>query len=130
MSDKRPEGRRGRRPYEPMRLTRHTFGAISKYSGSALNTRAPLVPTTVVDRIDGCDVPALIRRFGSPLFVVSQARLQQDLYAAIDTADLRARTQPLGFELIPSTARQMRERVEADSATYAPLAREGRVAKT
>lgn len=58
-----------------------------------------------------------------------QTRLQQDLYAAIDTAELRARTQPLGFELIPSTARQMRERVEADSATYAPLVREGRVAK-
>ena len=81
MSDKRPEGRGGRRPYEPMRLTRHTFGAISKYSGSALNTRAPLVPTTVVDRIDGCDVHALIRRFGSPLFVVSEARLRREFRA-------------------------------------------------
>lgn len=58
-----------------------------------------------------------------------QARLQQDLYAAIDTPELRARTQPLGFELIPSTARQMRERIEADSAVYAPLVREGRVTK-
>lgn len=58
-----------------------------------------------------------------------QARLQQDLYAAIDTPDMRTRTQPLGFELIPSTARQMRERIEADSAVYAPLVREGRVSK-
>ena len=30
-----------RRPWEPMTLTRHSFGAISKYSGAALNTRAP-----------------------------------------------------------------------------------------
>lgn len=69
---------RPRRPYEPMRLTRHTFGAISKYSGVAVNTRAPLVPTTVVSEIDGCDVESLIRRFGSPLFVVSEARLRTE----------------------------------------------------
>ncbi len=68
--------RAGRRPYEPMRLTRHRLGAMSKYSGAAVNTRAPLVPTTVVDRIEGCEVSALLREFGSPLFVVSEARLR------------------------------------------------------
>lgn len=67
-----------RRPYQPMTLTRHTFGAMSKYSGIALNTRAPLVPTTVVDRIEECEVGPLARRFGSPLFVVSEARLRRE----------------------------------------------------
>ncbi|MFQ5519770.1 MAG: diaminopimelate decarboxylase [Candidatus Methylomirabilia bacterium] len=70
-----------RRPYEPMALTRHTFGAVSKYSGVALNTRVPLVPTSVVDRIDGSEVTTLIRQFGSPLFVVSETHLRGELRA-------------------------------------------------
>lgn len=70
-----------RRPYEPMTLTRHTFGAVSKYSGLALNTRAPLVPTSVVDQIEGCEVSALVREFGSPLFVVSEERLRAEFQA-------------------------------------------------
>jgi diaminopimelate decarboxylase len=70
-----------RKPYEPMTLTRHTFGAVSKYSGFAVNTRAPLVPTIIVDRIDGCEVSALARTFGSPLFVVSEARLRAEVRA-------------------------------------------------
>ncbi|HLE42565.1 MAG: hypothetical protein A2V74_11225 [Acidobacteria bacterium RBG_16_70_10] len=61
-----------------MTLTRHTFGAVTKYSGVALNTRAPLVPTSVVRDIDGCEVAALLRQFGSPLFVVSEARLREE----------------------------------------------------
>src|SRR6266536_1475372 len=67
-----------RRPYEPMTLTRHTFGAISKYSGVAINTRGPAVPTTVVADIDGCEVADLVRRFGSPLFVVCEERLRAE----------------------------------------------------
>lgn len=74
MSSDPPIGR-SRRPYAPMTLTRHTFGAMSKYSGLAINTRAPLVPTTVVEALDGCEVEALLQRFGSPLFVVSESRL-------------------------------------------------------
>jgi diaminopimelate decarboxylase len=67
-----------RRAWEEPTLTRHTFGTINKFSGVAINTRAPLVPTTVVDEIDGCAVPDLLRRFGSPLFVVSESRLRQE----------------------------------------------------
>jgi diaminopimelate decarboxylase len=67
-----------RRPWEPPTLTRHTFGAISKFSGVAINTRAPLVPTTVVEEIDGCEVADMLRRFGSPLFVVSESRLRRE----------------------------------------------------
>ncbi len=70
-----------KRLYEPMRLTRHAFGAISKYSGATLNTRAPLVPTNVVESLEGCDVGALTRQFGSPLFVVSEARLRGEFRA-------------------------------------------------
>src|SRR5215470_8640226 len=69
---------KARRGWEPPTLTRHTFGAISKFSGVAVNTRAPLVPTTVVEEIDGCAVPELLRRFGSPLFVVSESRLRRE----------------------------------------------------
>jgi diaminopimelate decarboxylase len=67
-----------------MTLTRHTFGAVSKHSGVAINTRAPLVPTTVVSEIDGCAVPDLLRRFGSPLFVVSESRLRAEFRAFRD----------------------------------------------
>jgi diaminopimelate decarboxylase len=72
-----------------MTLTRHVFGAVSKYSGVAVNTRPPLVPTSVVEAIDGCAVSALVARFGSPLFVVSEDRLRQefrDLRAAFAAA--------------------------------------------
>lgn len=67
-----------------MALTRHSFGAIGKQSGVAVNTRAPQVPTTVVDRIDGCEVAALLREFGSPLFIVSEARLRAEFAAFRD----------------------------------------------
>jgi diaminopimelate decarboxylase len=67
-----------RRAWEAPVLTRHTFGAVSKFSGTAVNTRAPLVPTTVVEEIDGCEVSELLRRFGSPLFVVSESRLLRE----------------------------------------------------
>src|SRR5262245_45086256 len=67
-----------RRAWEEPALTRHTFGTINKFSGIAINTRAPLVPTTVVDEIDGCAVSELLRHFGSPLFVVSESRLRRE----------------------------------------------------
>jgi hypothetical protein len=42
---------------------------------------------------------------------------------------VRARIQPLGFELTPSTPKQFRQRIEADLALYGPLVREGRVSR-
>lgn len=56
-------------------------------------------------------------------------QLQRDLLAAIDAPEVRQRIPALGFELTPSTPRQMRERIEADLAIYAPLVREGRVSR-
>ena len=75
---------RTRRAYEPMTLTPHAFGAVSKYSGIAINTRAPQVPTSVVERIEECPVPTLLRDFGSPLFVVSRASLAGEFHAFRD----------------------------------------------
>jgi diaminopimelate decarboxylase len=71
-------GTLARRAWEEPTLTRHTFGTINKFSGVAINTRAPLVPTAMVDEIDGCAVPELLRHFGSPLFVVSESRLRRE----------------------------------------------------
>jgi diaminopimelate decarboxylase len=80
---------RTRRVYEPMTLTPHAFGAVSKYSGIAINTRAPQVPTSIVDRIEECAVPALLREFGSPLFVVSRTRLGEEFHAFRDAFRVR-----------------------------------------
>jgi len=57
------------------------------------------------------------------------AQLQRDLVAAINAPEVRARVQPLGFELTPSTPQQFRQRIDADLALYAPLVREGRVSR-
>jgi tripartite-type tricarboxylate transporter receptor subunit TctC len=78
------------------------------------------------------DVPmhpwaGLVAPVGVPEPVLTQ--LQQDLVAAISAPEVRARVQPLGFELTPSTPRQFRQRIEADLALYAPLVREGRVTR-
>jgi tripartite-type tricarboxylate transporter receptor subunit TctC len=57
------------------------------------------------------------------------AHLQRDIVAALQAPEVRARIQPLGFELTPSTPQQMRQRIDADLALYAPLVREGRVSR-
>jgi tripartite-type tricarboxylate transporter receptor subunit TctC len=64
---------------------------------------------------------------GTPAARVEQ--LQRDLVAAIEAPEVRRRVEPLGFELTPSTPQELRARVEADTALYAPLVREGRVAR-
>lgn len=69
----------------------------------------------------------LVAPAGVPESVLGQ--LQQDLVAAINAPEVRARVQPLGFELTPSTPQQFRQRIDADLALYAPLVREGRVTR-
>jgi len=78
------------------------------------------------------DVPmhpwaGLVAPVGAPGPVLAQ--LQQDLVAAINAPEVRARVQPLGFELTPSTPQQFRQRIDADLALYAPLVRESRVTR-
>lgn len=69
----------------------------------------------------------LVTVAGTPAPVLEQ--LQRDLVAAIDSAEVRGKVDPLGFELTPSTPQQLRARAEADLALYGPLVREGRVAR-
>lgn len=70
---------------------------------------------------------AIVAPAGVPAPLLEQ--LHKDLVAAIDAPEVRQRIETLGFELTPSTPQQLRQRVEADLAAYAPLIREGRVSK-
>ena len=69
----------------------------------------------------------LVAVAGTPAPIVEQ--LQREIVTAIDSTEVRDRIAPFGFELTPSTAQQFRERVQADLALYAPLVREGRIAR-
>ena len=70
---------------------------------------------------------ALVAVAGTPQPVIE--RLQQDIHGALRTDEVRARADQAGFEITPSTPQALRERIEADTALYAPLVREGRVAR-
>jgi tripartite-type tricarboxylate transporter receptor subunit TctC len=69
----------------------------------------------------------LVALAGTPPALLAQ--LQRDIVAAIDADEVRARIEALGFELTPSTPQEMRERIDADLALYAPLVRAGRVSR-
>jgi tripartite-type tricarboxylate transporter receptor subunit TctC len=90
----------------------------------------PELPTLV--EAGGPDVEmhpwaGLVTVAGTPQPLLEQ--LHRDLVAAIESDEHRARIAPLGFELTPSTPQQLRARADADLALYAPLVREGRVAR-
>ena len=56
-------------------------------------------------------------------------QLQRDIVAALGSAEVLQRAEQAGFEITPSTPQALRERIAADSALYAPLVSEGRVAR-
>ena len=70
---------------------------------------------------------ALVTVAGTPPAIVEQ--LQQDIAAALGSAEVRSRAEQAGFEITPSTPKALRERIEADIALYAPLVSEGRIAR-
>jgi tripartite-type tricarboxylate transporter receptor subunit TctC len=70
---------------------------------------------------------ALVALAGTPMPVLE--RLQHDILAAMADADVIARAQQAGFEITPSTAQALRERIAADTALYRPLVDEGRVVR-
>ena len=70
---------------------------------------------------------ALVTVAGTPAPTLEQ--LQRDIVAALDHPEVRKRAEQAGFEITPSTPQALRERVAADSALYAPLVSEGRVAR-
>ncbi len=70
---------------------------------------------------------ALVTVAGTPAPVLEQ--LEHDIRAALDSAELRRQTEQAGFDLTPSTPQALRERMMADTALYAPLVQEGRIAR-
>jgi len=70
---------------------------------------------------------ALMAVAGTPAPVVE--KLQHDVVAALGTAEVRARAAQAGFDITPSTPQAVRERIQADTALYAPLVSEGRVSQ-
>lgn len=70
---------------------------------------------------------ALVSVAGTPGDRMDQ--LQRDIAAVLAQPDVRARAEQAGFEITPSTPQALRERIEADTALYAPLVAEGRIAK-
>ena len=62
-----------------------------------------------------------------PTAVLEQ--LRRDIAVVLDMADVRSRAESAGFEITPSTPQALSERIEADIALYAPLIREGRIAR-
>jgi tripartite-type tricarboxylate transporter receptor subunit TctC len=69
----------------------------------------------------------LVARAGTPQAVIE--RLNLDIVGALGASEVRARAEQAGFEITPSSPQKMRERIEADIAQYAPLVREGRIAR-
>jgi tripartite-type tricarboxylate transporter receptor subunit TctC len=70
---------------------------------------------------------ALVTVAGTPPAILEQ--LQQDIVAALGSAEVRSRAEQAGFEITPSTPKALRERIDADIALYAPLVSEGRIAR-
>jgi tripartite-type tricarboxylate transporter receptor subunit TctC len=56
-------------------------------------------------------------------------QLRRDIGAVLEMAEVRSRAENAGFEITPSTPQALSERIEADVALYAPLVREGRIAR-
>jgi tripartite-type tricarboxylate transporter receptor subunit TctC len=90
----------------------------------------PEVPTMV--EAGGPDVvmhpwAALVAVAGTPAAVLDQ--LQRDLAAVLADAQVRARAEQAGFDITPPSAQAVRDRIAVDTALYAPLIDEGRIAR-
>jgi tripartite-type tricarboxylate transporter receptor subunit TctC len=57
------------------------------------------------------------------------AGLQRDLHLAMAAPEVRARAELAGFDITPSSAQAVRDRMAADVAQYTPLVAEGRIAR-
>jgi tripartite-type tricarboxylate transporter receptor subunit TctC len=70
---------------------------------------------------------ALVAVAGTPAAVLDV--LQHDIAAVLASSEVRSRAEQAGFELTPSTAQALRDRIAEDTALYAPLVEEGRIAR-
>jgi len=122
------------------------FTAIGINTASGLMASGRLRPIAVAaKRRLGThpDIPTLVEAGGPPVemhpwaALVAVARtspwvldqLRRDIAAVLEMADVRSRAENAGFEITPSTPQALSERIEADVALYAPLIREGRIAR-
>jgi tripartite-type tricarboxylate transporter receptor subunit TctC len=64
---------------------------------------------------------------GTPGVVAEQ--LRSDILATLGTTEVRGRAEQAGFDITPSTPQGVRDRIDADTALYAPLIAEGRIAR-
>ena len=90
----------------------------------------PELPTIV--EAGGPDVvmqpwAALVAIAGTPPAVLEA--LQHDIGAVLTSGEVRLRAEQAGFELTPSTAQALRDRIADDTTLYAPLVEEGRIAR-
>lgn len=70
---------------------------------------------------------ALVAVARTPPAIIDQ--LRHDIGVALDANEVRSRAESAGFEITPSTPQELSERISADIALYAPLIREGRIAR-
>ena len=59
----------GRLEYEKPLITMHSLGATNKYTGRIFSS-------TTCQQIDGIEIPTLVTKYGSPLYVVSEESLR------------------------------------------------------
>jgi len=122
------------------------FTAIGMNTVSGLMASGKLRPLAVAAkrRLPGYpDIPTL-REAGGPavdmhpwaaLMAVARTppavvdQLRRDIASALSAAEVRERAEGAGFEITPSTPQALSDRIAADVALYAPLVREGRVAR-
>jgi tripartite-type tricarboxylate transporter receptor subunit TctC len=120
--------------------------AFSMNSMAGLMATGKLRPLAVAaaQRLPGHpDIPTLVEAGGPPLSLhpwaavvavagtppALLATLQGDLHTAMATPEVRARAEAAGFDITPSSAQAVRDRVAADVALLAPLVAEGRISK-
>jgi tripartite-type tricarboxylate transporter receptor subunit TctC len=122
------------------------FTAIGINTASGLMASGRLRPIAVAARhrlATNPEIPTLVEAGGPAVemhpwaALVAVARtpppvleqLRRDIGAVLQDAEVRSRAENSGFEITPSTPQALSARIEADIALYAPLVREGRIAR-
>ena len=101
--------------------------AVAAKSRLSEHPEIPTLPEAGGPALEMHPWAALVTVAGTPPMLLAQ--LQRDIVAALADARLRADAEAAGFEITPSTAQALRERIDADIALYAPLIDEGRVTR-
>lgn len=101
--------------------------AVAAKSRLATNPEIPTIAEAGGPPVEMHPWAAMVAVAGTPQPLLE--RLHKDIVAALASADVRGRAQQAGFEITPSTPEELRQRIEADVALYAPLVNEGRIAR-